>query len=45
MSRVKMGADGGGPLFDPAFAFEYGTVPQGISADLLATLGPRRSST
>ena len=38
MSRVTMGSDGGGPLFDPAFAFEYGTVPQGISADLLATL-------
>ena len=38
MSRVTMGRDGGGPLFDPAFAFRYGTVPQGISADLLATL-------
>ena len=36
MSRVKMGSDGGA-LWDPTMAFEYGTVPQGISADLLAT--------
>ncbi len=38
MSRVTMGSDGGGSLFDPGFALDYGTVPQGISADLLATL-------
>jgi acetyl-CoA C-acetyltransferase len=37
MSRVKMGSDGGA-IWDPSMAFEYGTVPQGISADLLATL-------
>ncbi len=37
MSRVTMGADGGA-IWDPSMAFEYGTVPQGISADLLATL-------
>jgi len=37
MSRVKMGSDGGA-IWDPTMAFEYGTVPQGISADLLATL-------
>ncbi|MBV71432.1 MAG: acetyl-CoA acetyltransferase [Myxococcales bacterium] len=37
MSRVQMGSDGGA-IWDPTMAFEYGTVPQGISADLLATL-------
>lgn len=37
MSRVKMGSDGGA-IWDPSMAFEFGTVPQGISADLLATL-------
>jgi acetyl-CoA C-acetyltransferase len=37
MSRVKMGSDGGA-LFDPQVIFEVGAVPQGISADLLATL-------
>ena len=37
MSRVLMGADGGA-IWDPSMAFEFGTVPQGISADLLATL-------
>lgn len=37
MSRVPMGSDGG-VLFDPRFAFGKGLVPQGISADLLATL-------
>jgi len=36
MSRVKMGADGGA-MFDPAFQRKVGTVPQGISADLIAT--------
>jgi len=38
MSRVAMGSDGGA-LWDPTFEWRYGTVPQGISADLLATLG------
>ncbi len=37
MSRVKMGSDGGA-LFDPQVVFQLGAVPQGISADLLATL-------
>lgn len=37
MSRVKMGSDGGA-IWDPAMEFDYGIVPQGISADLLATL-------
>jgi acetyl-CoA C-acetyltransferase len=37
MSRVPMGSDGG-VLFDPRFALGKGLVPQGISADLLATL-------
>ncbi|MEO0601532.1 MAG: acetyl-CoA C-acetyltransferase [Myxococcota bacterium] len=37
MSRVKMGADGGA-MFDPSFQWEVGSVPQGISADLIATL-------
>ena len=37
MSRVAMGSDGGA-LWDPTMEWRYGTVPQGISADLLATL-------
>ncbi|MCB9729415.1 MAG: acetyl-CoA C-acetyltransferase [Deltaproteobacteria bacterium] len=37
MSRVPMGSDGGA-LSDPAFVLGVGSVPQGISADLLATL-------
>jgi acetyl-CoA C-acetyltransferase len=37
MSRVKMGSDGGS-MFDPAAQWKVGSVPQGISADLLATL-------
>ena len=37
MSRVKMGSDGGA-IWDPAMEFDYGIVPQGISADLLATI-------
>ncbi len=37
MSRVEMGADGGA-LLDPATEFVLNTVPQGISADLIATL-------
>ena len=32
-----MGSDGGA-LWDPTMEWKYGTVPQGISADLLATL-------
>ncbi len=37
MSRVKMGSDGGA-VWDPATQWHVGSVPQGISADLLATL-------
>ncbi len=38
MSRVKMGSDGGGPFVDPALTIPDNIVPQGISADLIATL-------
>lgn len=38
MSRVPMGADGGALLEDPAISDVIGFVPQGISADLIATL-------
>ncbi len=37
MSRVPMGSDGGS-MFDPDFQWRVGSVPQGISADLIATL-------
>ncbi len=37
MSRAKMGSDGG-MMFDPTTQWHVGSVPQGISADLLATL-------
>jgi acetyl-CoA C-acetyltransferase len=37
MSRVKMGADGGGMFIDPAIAIPGNIVPQGISADLIAS--------
>jgi acetyl-CoA C-acetyltransferase len=38
MSRVPMGADGGAWAVDPSAAFKSYFVPQGISADLIATL-------
>src|SRR5689334_24664509 len=38
MSRVPMGSDGGSWAADPATAFETAFVPQGIGADLIATL-------
>jgi acetyl-CoA C-acetyltransferase len=38
MSRVAMGSDGGALIEDPAVSTELGFVPQGISADLIATL-------
>ena len=38
MSRVPIGADGGAWPIDPAVAFPRYFVPQGISADLIATL-------
>ncbi len=37
MSRVQMGSDGGA-MIDIEYQFEVGFVPQGISADLVATL-------
>ncbi len=37
MSRVPMGSDGGSIFMDPAVAFDQYFVPQGISADLIAT--------
>jgi acetyl-CoA C-acetyltransferase len=38
MSRVAMGSDGGPWAMDPATAFATDFVPQGIGADLIATL-------
>ena len=38
MSRVKMESDRGALLFDPETITKVGYVPQGISADLIATL-------
>ncbi|WP_372697448.1 acetyl-CoA C-acetyltransferase [Arthrobacter sp. JSM 101049] len=37
MSRVPIGSDGGAWAFDPATSFDTSYVPQGISADLIAT--------
>lgn len=38
MSRVPMGSDGGALMMDPESGYAIGVVPQGISADLIATL-------
>ena len=38
MSRVPMGSDGGAWYLDPRINHQTGYVPQGISADLIATL-------
>ena len=38
MSRVPMGSDGGAMMSDPATNYDAYIVPQGIGADLLATL-------
>jgi len=38
MSRVSMGSDGGAWAMDPATNYDTGFVPQGIGADLIATL-------
>ncbi len=38
MSRVPMGSDGGAWAMDPATAFKASFVPQGIGADLIATV-------
>jgi len=37
MSRVAMGSDGGA-FFEPRYQWRVGSIPQGISADLLATM-------
>ena len=37
MSRVKMGSDGGGMFIDPDLALPGNIIPQGISADLIAS--------
>ena len=39
MSRVPMASDGGAWAMDPMTSFETGFVPQGVGADLIATLG------
>ncbi|MGH3448034.1 MAG: acetyl-CoA C-acetyltransferase [Nocardioidaceae bacterium] len=39
MSRVPMASDGGAWAMDPETAFSTDFVPQGIGADLIATLG------
>jgi acetyl-CoA C-acetyltransferase len=38
MSRVPMGSDGGAWAMDPETAYATGFVPQGVSADLIATI-------
>jgi acetyl-CoA C-acetyltransferase len=38
MSRVPMGSDGGAWAMDPETAYDAHFVPQGISADLIATI-------
>ena len=37
MSRVPMGADGGAVAYDPSVAMRGHFIPQGVSADLIAT--------
>ncbi len=39
MSRVPMGSDGGPWAYDPQTSIKTGYMPQGIGADLIATLG------
>ncbi|GGZ30518.1 acetyl-CoA C-acetyltransferase [Streptomyces nitrosporeus] len=38
MSRVPMGSDGGAWAMDPMTSFETGFAPQGVGADLIATV-------
>ncbi len=38
MSRAPMGSDGGALLFDPEVVNKVNHIPQGVSADLIATL-------
>ena len=45
MSRVRMGSDGGAMMSDPATQFASGFAPQGIGADLIATLDGYQRST
>jgi acetyl-CoA C-acetyltransferase len=42
MSRTPMGSDGGAWAMDPETNFTTGFMPQGIGADLIATLGGYR---
>ena len=39
MSRVPMGSNGGAWLQDPEVSIHLGTIPQGIGADTIATIG------
>jgi len=39
MSRVPMGSDGGAWALDPETNYATGFIPQGVGADLIATLG------
>lgn len=38
MSRVPLAADGGAMMVDPTFAYDHYYAPQGIGADMLATI-------
>jgi acetyl-CoA C-acetyltransferase len=38
MSRVPMGSDGGAWAMDPETNYDTGFIPQGVSADLIATI-------
>ena len=38
MSRVKMGSDGGAWFADPMTAYQTSFIPQGVGADLIATI-------
>ena len=38
MSRIPMSSDGGAMFNDPATAYQLSSIPQGISADLIATI-------
>jgi len=38
MSRIPMGSDGGAMAADPATAYDTRFIPQGVAADLLATM-------
>ncbi len=38
MSRVPMGSDGGVVVYDPEYLIEQRATPQGVGADLIATL-------